>query len=94
MRKRICEEALPHSCKKKFKLQICYVTSGFLQLMRTLPLNKCLVLIWRLEMIDKYQVKTWAKFNKNRKVCSQGLVLSPKISLIVLPRHLSKSEQT
>ena len=45
-------------------------------------------------MIDEYQVKTLAKFNKNRKVCSQGLVLSPKISLIVLPRHLSKSEQT
>ena len=24
--KQICEKVLPHSCEKKFKFQICYVT--------------------------------------------------------------------
>ena len=47
-----------------------------------------------LEIIDEYQVKMWPRFNKTRKVCSQGPMILSKITLIVLLRHVSKSEQT
>ena len=36
----------------------------------------------------------WPKFNKTRKVCSQGPMIPSKIALVVLLRHVSKSEQT
>ena len=52
------------------------------------------VIIWWLEIIDEYQVKMWPKFNKSRKVCSQGPMIPSKITLVVLLRHVSKSEQT
>ena len=45
-------------------------------------------------IINEYLVKTWTKFNKNRKVCSQGIMFPSKISLILLPCHVLKSEQT
>ena len=52
------------------------------------------VIIWWLEIIDEYQVKMWPKFNKTRKVCSRGQMIPSKITLVVLLRHVSKSEQT
>ena len=56
--------------------------------------NICHVIIWWLEIIDEYQVKMWPKFNKTREVCSQGPMIPSKITLVVLLRHVSKSEQT
>ena len=56
--------------------------------------NVCHMIIWWLETIDEYHVKMWPKFNKTRKVCSQGPMISFKITLVVLLRHGSKSEQT
>ena len=55
--------------------------------------NICHVIIWWLKVIDKYQVKMWAKFNKTRKVCSQGPMFPLNSTLVVLLRHVSKSEQ-
>ena len=56
--------------------------------------NICLVIIWWLEIIDEYQVRMWPKFNKIRKVCSQGPMIPSKTTLVVLLWHVSKSEQT
>ena len=36
----------------------------------------------------------WPKFYKTRKVCSQGPMIPSKITLVVLLRHVSKSEKT
>ena len=58
--------------------------------------NICHVIIWWLELIDEQQVKMWPKFNKTRKefvVKDLAMILS-KITLVVLLRHVSKSEQT
>ena len=52
------------------------------------------MIIWWLEINDDYQVKMRPKFNKTRKVCNQGRMFSPKITLVVLLRHVSKPEQT
>ena len=51
-------------------------------------------MIWWLEIIDEYQAKMWSKFNKTRKVCSEGPMIPSKNTLVVLLRHVSKSEQT
>ena len=56
--------------------------------------NICHVIIWWLEIIDEYQAKMWPKFNITREVCSQGPMIPSKITLVVLLRHVSKSEQT
>ena len=55
--------------------------------------NICHVVIRWLEIIDEYQVKMWLKFNKTRKVCSQGPMIPPKITLVLLLRHVSILEQ-
>ena len=52
------------------------------------------VIIWWLEIIDENQLKMCPKFNKTRKVCRQGPVIPSKITLVVLLRHVSKSEHT
>ena len=52
------------------------------------------VIIWWLEIINEYQVKMWPKFNKTRKVCCQGSMIPFKVTVVVLLRHVSKSEQT
>ena len=62
--------------------------------MQFISQNICHVIIWWLKIIDEYPVKMWAKFNKTRLVCSQGPTFPPKITLVVLLRHVSKSEQT
>ena len=43
---------------------------------------------WHAILIDEYQMKTWAKFNKNLRVYSQRHMYPPKINLIVLQRHV------
>ena len=52
------------------------------------------VIIWWLEIINEYQLKMWPKFNKTRKVCSRRSMIAFKITLVMLLRHASKSEQT
>ena len=63
--------------------------------MQFISQNICHVVIWWLKIIiDEYQVNMRAQFNKIRKVYSHGPMFPPKIALVVLLYHVSKSEQT
>ena len=62
--------------------------------MQNILQNICHVINWWLEIIDEYQMKMGPKFNKTRKVRSQGPMFPPKITSVVLLRHGSKLERT
>ena len=82
------------NCNSRLKPVQESFTIIFRTYMQFISQNISHVIIWWLEIIGEYQVKMRAKFNKTRKVCSQGPMFPSKITLVVLLRHVSKSEQT
>ena len=64
------------NCNSLLKLVEESFTFIFATHMQFISQNTCHVIIWCLEIIDEYPVKMWAKFNKTRKVCSQGPIVT------------------
>ena len=86
--------ACARNCSSRLKPVEESFTIIFTTHMQNILQNICHVIIWWLEIIDEYQVKMGPKFNKTRKVCSQGPKFPPKITFVVLLSHGSKLERT